>query len=50
MIRLTLLFFSCTVLVAQPNPTDKSQLNQFYDLALLHGHSYEWLDYLTKNP
>ncbi|CAI8257453.1 MAG: Bacterial leucyl aminopeptidase [Flavobacteriales bacterium] len=48
MIRLTLLFFSCTVLVAQPNPTDKSQLNQFYDLALLHGHSYEWLDYLTN--
>lgn len=48
MIRLTLLFFSCTVLVAQPNPTDKSHLNQFYDLALLHGNSYEWLDYLTN--
>ena len=48
MIRLTLLLFCGALLCAQPNVADKNQLKQFYDLALLEGHSYEWLDYLSN--
>ena len=48
MIRLTLLLFCGALLCAQPNAADKNQLKQFYDLALLEGHSYEWLDYLSN--
>ena len=48
MIRLTLLLFCGAILYAQPNASDKNQLKQFYDLALLEGHSYEWLDYLSN--
>jgi len=48
MIRLTILLFCGALLCAQPNAADKNQLKQFYDLALLEGHSYEWLDYLSN--
>ena len=48
MIRLACILFCCAMLSAQPNSVDKTQIKQFYDLALLRGHSYEWLDYLTN--
>lgn len=47
MIRLMLLF-CCVLLYGQPNTVDKNQLKQFYDIALLEGQSYEWLDYLSN--
>ena len=48
MIRLTFILFCCAIINAQPSTADKNQLKQFYDLALLEGHSYEWLDYLAN--
>ena len=47
MIRLMLLF-CCVMLYVQPNTVDKNQLKQFYDIALLEGQSYEWLNYLSN--
>ena len=48
MIRLTFILLCCTIVTAQHNLADKNQVKQFYDLALLEGHSYQWLDYLTN--
>ena len=48
MIRLFFTLFCCALLSAQSNTADKNQIKQFYDLSLLEGHSYEWLDYLSN--
>jgi hypothetical protein len=48
MTRLFFAFFCCALLSAQSNIEDKNQIKQFYDLSLLNGQSYEWLDYLSN--
>ncbi|MGB0358067.1 MAG: M20/M25/M40 family metallo-hydrolase [Flavobacteriaceae bacterium] len=48
MTRLFFTLFCCALLSAQSNTADKNQIKQFYDLSLLEGHSYEWLDYLSN--
>jgi len=48
MIRLFFAFFCCSLLSAQSNIEDKNQIKHFYDLSLLNGQSYEWLDYLSN--
>jgi len=48
MTRLFFTLFCCALLSAQSNTDDKNQIKQFYDLSLLEGHSYEWLDYLSN--
>ncbi len=48
MTRLFFAFFCCTLLSAQSYTEDKNQIKQFYDLSLLNGQSYEWLDYLSN--
>lgn len=48
MIRLFFAFFCCALLSAQSNIEDKNQIKHFYDLSLLNGQSYEWLDYLSN--
>ena len=48
MIRLFFILFCCTLLSAQRGSVDKNQIKQFYDLSLLEGHSYDWLDYLSN--
>ncbi|MGB0443652.1 MAG: M20/M25/M40 family metallo-hydrolase [Flavobacteriaceae bacterium] len=48
MSRILCTLFCCALLSAQSNTDDKNQIKQFYDLSLLEGHSYEWLDYLSN--
>ncbi|MGB0279300.1 MAG: M20/M25/M40 family metallo-hydrolase [Flavobacteriaceae bacterium] len=48
MTRLFFTLFCCALLSAQSNTDDKNQIKQFYDLSLLEGHSYKWLDYLSN--
>lgn len=48
MTRLFFTLFCCALLSAQSNTADKNLIKQFYDLSLLEGHSYEWLDYLSN--
>ena len=48
MTRLFFTLYCCALLSAQSNTADKNQIKQFYDLSLLEGHSYEWLDYLSN--
>ncbi|AVR45708.1 peptidase M28 family protein [Christiangramia fulva] len=45
---LILLFLSFSVVAQDQSDKDSLNIRNFYDMSLLHGKSYDWLDYLSN--